>query len=155
MRYCEPGSADMARDDSGPPNNPGPRTNDPGPIETGPVTKRAGGTGITVGDIRGTNVTIGHGSSASANLRQPSAQRDLVALFDEFIALLERHQNSVADAADIRESAVAARDELARRSPRWHVVRGLLMGIAASVADVSELAGAIDNIQAMVAHMST
>src|SRR4249919_319180 len=102
--------------------------------------------GIKVGDVQGTGIVIGHGSSASVN--QPSAQRDAAALLDEFIQLLERHQSSVADAAGVHESAVAAKAELAEPSPRWGVVRGLLRGIAAGVAGVSALADAVNSIQA-------
>jgi hypothetical protein len=109
--------------------------------------------GINVGDVYGTGIVIGHESSASVELRQPSEQRDVAVLLDEFILLLTRHENSVAHAADIRESAAAARAELAKPSPRWPVVRGLLKGIAAGVGSVSVLAGAVYNILALVAHL--
>lgn len=108
---------------------------------------------IKVGDVQGTGIVIGDGSSASINLPQSSVQRDAAAMLDEFIRLLETHQSSVADAPEIRESAAAARAELAEPSPRWPVVRGLLRGIAAGVAGVSALAGAINNIQALIVHM--
>jgi hypothetical protein len=111
--------------------------------------------GITVGDVQGTGIVIGHKSSASVELRQASPQRDAAALLDEFIRLLARHQSSVADAAGIRESAAAARAELAEPSPRWQVVRGLLRGISASVGGVSALAEAINRIQTLVAHLPT
>jgi hypothetical protein len=111
--------------------------------------------GITVGDVHGTGIVIGHKSTASVKLRQTSTQLDAVALLDEFIRLLARHQSSVADAAGIRESATAARAELEERSPRWRIVRGLLRGIAAGVAGVSALAEAINNVQALVAHLPT
>jgi hypothetical protein len=106
---------------------------------------------ISTGDIHGTGIVIGHGSSASVN--QPPEQRDAAALLDEFIQLLARYGGSVADAASIRESAAAAKAELAEPSPRWQVVRGLLRGIAAGVAGVSVLAEAVNNIQALVAHI--
>jgi hypothetical protein len=109
--------------------------------------------GINVGDVQGTGIVIGHGSSASVKVHQPPAQPDVAALLDEFIGLLARHQDSVADAADIRESAATARAELAKPSPRWGVVRGLLKGIAAGVAGVSVLAEAVNNIQTLVAHL--
>jgi hypothetical protein len=109
--------------------------------------------GITVGDVQGTGIVIGHKSSASVQLAQLPAQRDAAALLDEFIGLLARHQGSVADAAGIRESAAAARAELAEPSPKWQIVRGLLRGIAAGVADVTALAEAINTIQALVAHL--
>lgn len=109
--------------------------------------------GINVGDVQGIGIVIGHGSSSSVEQRQSSEQRDVAALLDEFILLLMRNENSVADAADIHESAVAARAELAKPSPKWGVVRGLLKGIAAGVASISVLAQAVDNILALVAHL--
>lgn len=108
---------------------------------------------INVGDVQGTGIVIGHQSSVAINPALPAVQRDAAAMLDEFIRLLETHQSSVADAPDIRESAAAARAELAKPSPKWPIVRGLLRGIAAGVAGVSALAGAIDNIQALIVHM--
>lgn len=110
---------------------------------------------INVGDVQGTGIVIGHGSSASVNLQQPAVQRDAAALLDEFIRLLANHESSVADAEDMRESAAAARAELAKPSPRWPIIRGLLRGIAAGVAGVSALAEAVNNIQTLVAHLPT
>jgi hypothetical protein len=111
--------------------------------------------GINVGDVQGTGIVIGHGSSASVKLDPPSVQRDAAVLLDELIQLLASHESSVADAAGIRESAAAARAEVAEPSPRWQVVRGLLRGIAAGVASVSALAEAVNNIQALIAHLPT
>jgi hypothetical protein len=108
---------------------------------------------ITVGDVQGTGIVIGHGSSASVSTGLPSAQHDLVELLDEFIQLLETHHSSVPDASEIHESAAAAQTELADPSPRWRVVRGLLRGVAAGVAGVSALADVIDKIQALIAHL--
>jgi|SRR5215831_3396709 len=109
--------------------------------------------GINVGDVHGTGIVIGHGSSASVN--QLPEQRDAAALLDEFIRLLARHEALVADAAGLRESAVAVKAELVEPSPRWQVVRGLLRGIGAGVAGVSVLAEAVNNIQALVSHLPT
>jgi hypothetical protein len=137
----------MTRDDPGPhSNDPGPLGNDPGPIATGPVTK---GHNISVGDVRGTGIIIGHGSSASVN--QLSAQSDAAELLDELIQLLARDEGSVADAAGIRESAEVVKAELMEPSPRWRVVRSLLRGIAAGVAGVSVLAEVVNSIQVLVA----
>lgn len=110
---------------------------------------------INVGDVRGTGIVIGNESSVSINLNQSLVQLNAAAMLDEFIRLLEIHQSSVADAPDIHESAVAARAELEEPSPRWHIVRGLLRGIAAGVVGVSTLAEAINNIQALIVHMPT
>lgn len=135
-------------------SDPEPRTGDPGPIETGSVAKRGSGGGITTGNVQGTGIVIGHGSRASGAPDQlSSAQHDAAAMLDEFIRLLDTHQSSVADAADIRESAAAARAELVEPSPRWHIVRGLLRGIAAGVTGVSALTEAINNIRALVEHL--
>lgn len=108
---------------------------------------------INVGDVKGIGIVIGHQSSVAINPAVSAVQRDAAAMLDEFIRMLETHQSSVADALDIRESAVAARAELAKPSPKWPVVRGLLRGIAAGVTGVSALAGAIDNILALIAHV--
>jgi hypothetical protein len=109
---------------------------------------------ITVGDINGTGIVVGHGSFASVDQRQSSVQRDAIAMLDEFIRLLEIHQSSVADAPDIRDSAAAARTEITNPTPRWGAVRSLLRGILASVTGVSALADAICKIQALIAHIS-
>jgi len=117
--------------------------------------ERRPASGISVGNVQGTGIVIGHGSSASIKLHQSSVQEDAAAMLDEFIRLLEIHQISIADASDIHESAVAAKAELAEPSPRWQIVRGLLRGIAAGVAGVSTLAAAINNIQALIAQIPT
>jgi hypothetical protein len=111
--------------------------------------------GISVGDIQGTGIVVGDGSSASVNLHQTSSQHEAATLLDEFIHLLQIHQDSVADSADILESAAAARAELVEPSPRWHIVKGLLKGVAAGVAGVSTLAEAINNIQTIIVHISS
>jgi hypothetical protein len=108
---------------------------------------------IHVGNVQGTGITIGHGSSTSVELTQPPTQQEAIALLDEFIRSLARHENAVADAADVRKSAAAAKAELAGTSPRWQVVRTLLRKIAKGVAGVAVLAEAISNIQAIVAHL--
>jgi hypothetical protein len=110
--------------------------------------------GISVGNVRGTGIVIGHGSSAAVNQGLPREQYDAAKLLDEFLDLLQTHQNLVADAADVRQSVEVARAELADHSPRWHIVRVLLKGIAASVAGVSALAEAVNNIQTLISHIS-
>lgn len=132
----------------------GPRSGDPGPIETGPVTKRGPGGGITIGNVQGTGVVIGHGSSASAAPDQPSsAQHDAAGLFDSLIRQLEQYEDSVVDLADIRDLAEAARAEMLKPSPRRPVVRRLLEGVAARVAGVCALTEAINNIRVLVEHL--
>jgi hypothetical protein len=107
---------------------------------------------ITVGDVQGTGIVIGNHSSVSVELQKSHLRHDATAMLDEFIRLLEVHQSSVADAAEIHESAAVARAELDKPSPRWQVVRTVLRGIAAGVTSVSALAEAIDKIQALIAH---
>jgi hypothetical protein len=111
------------------------------------------GSGIKAGDIQGTGIVIGHMSSASVNQFQRPDPEHVAGLVDEFIQLLSRYESSIVDAAGIRESAVAARDELTEPSPRWPIVRGLLKGIAAGVAGVSALSAAVNNIQALILHL--
>lgn len=109
---------------------------------------------ISVGDVQGTGIVIGNGSSVSVEVQQSHVQHDAAAMLDEFIRLLEVHQGSVADAAEIRESTAVARTELAGPSPRWPVVRTVLKGVASGVTSVSVLAEAIDKIQTLIAHMA-
>jgi|ERR1700751_4982355 hypothetical protein len=109
---------------------------------------------IKVGDVQGTGIVIGNGSSVSIESQQSQVQRDAAAMLDEFIRLVEVHQSSVADAAGIREAAEVARAEVTGPSPRWNVIRAVLRGAATGVTSVSALAEAIDKIQALIAHMA-
>lgn len=110
--------------------------------------------GIRTGDVRGSGIVIGHGSSASVGQTLPPAQHETIAMLEEFVRLLGSFENAVPDASDIREAAEAAKAETKRPSPRWGVVLGLLRGIAAGVAGVSALTDAIKNIQDLVVHIS-
>lgn len=109
---------------------------------------------IQAGDVSGSGIVIGHGSSASVRLGLPSAQRDVIELLGEFIRLLDSLADAVPDAADVHEAVQAAKAEAEKASPRWGAVRGLLKVIAASVAGVSALTDAIVNIQDLVAHLT-
>lgn len=113
------------------------------------------GSSISVGDVEGTGIVIGHNSNASVTQFGPSVQGDVAALLDEFIQLFARYESTITDASGIHESMEAARVEVAAPSPRWPVVRGLLRGIAAGVTGVSALSEAIERIQALVAHFPT
>jgi hypothetical protein len=108
--------------------------------------------GISTGHIQGVGIVVGHGSSASVGWPQPQAQLDLVTLLVEFLDLLKRHEESIEDASSVRESAIAVKSEAEKPSPKWGVVRGLLRGIAASVARVDALTEAVNNIQILVTH---
>lgn len=109
---------------------------------------------IKVGDVKGTGIVIGHGSSAVV-AQLPAAQIEAGELLDEVIQQLELHRESVPDPEGLLESAQDARSELAEPSPRWSVVRGLLRGVAAGVVGISTLAEAVDKVQALIAHLTT
>jgi hypothetical protein len=110
--------------------------------------------GIQTGDVNGLGIVIGHDSSVTIGQALPPAQREAVAMLEDFVRLLGSFEGSVPDASDIREAAEAARVEAGEPSPRWGAVRGLLRGIAASVAGVAALTDAIKNVQDLVAHLS-
>lgn len=114
---------------------------------------RQQGSPITVGDVQGTGIVIGHGSSAVVT-QWSAVLAEAAELLDEIIRRLELHHDSVPDPEGVLESAQAARSELAAPSPRWQVVRGLLRGVAAGVAGISALAEAVDKVQALIAHLA-
>jgi hypothetical protein len=111
------------------------------------------GSRIKVGDIKGTGIVVGHGSSAVV-AQLPAAQIEAVELLDDIIRQLVLHHDSVPDPEGVLESAQDARSELAVPSPRWSVVRGLLRGVAAGVVGISALADAVDKVQAVIAHLT-
>lgn len=113
---------------------------------------RRQGSPITVGDVQGTGIVIGHGSSAV--VQRPAALAEAAELLDEFIRQLELHSDSVADPEGVLESVQAARSELAAPSPRWSVVRGLLRGVAAGVVGIATLADAVDKVLALIARLT-
>jgi len=114
---------------------------------------RQQGSPITVGNVQGTGIVIGHESSAVVT-QGASAQTEAAELLDEIIRQLELHLDSVPDPEGVLESAQAARSELAAPSPRWPVVRGLLRVVAAGVVGVSALAEAVDKVQTLIAHLT-
>jgi hypothetical protein len=114
---------------------------------------RQQGSPITVGNVQGTGIVIGHESSAVVTQR--TSAETAAELLDEIIRQLELHHDSVTDPEGVLESAQAARSELAAPSPRWPVVRGLLRGVAAGVVGISTLADAVDKVQALIAHLTT
>jgi hypothetical protein len=107
-----------------------------------------------VGDIQdSTGIAIGNGAYAAVNQPRLSVQDEVVALLDHFIHSLGLYGDSMSDAQGVRQSAAAARAEVARPSPKWQAVRRMLTTIAAGVAGVAALTDAINNIQALVAHI--
>ncbi|HET7246173.1 MAG TPA: hypothetical protein VFJ07_15180 [Streptosporangiaceae bacterium] len=115
--------------------------------------RRAPGAPITIGDVQGVGIAIGHGSSAAVTQWSPS-RNEAVALLEELIRQLAMTQDSFEDRADLIESAKEARSELAAPSPRWPVVRGLLRGVAAGVAGIGSLADMVDKVQTLVTHLA-
>lgn len=109
---------------------------------------------IHTGDVSGSGIVIGHGSSASVGPAMPPAQQEAIELLGGFVRLLDSFEGAVPDESDVREAAEAAKAEAEEPSPRWGVVRGLLTGIAAAVAGVASLTDAIRNIQDLVAHLA-
>jgi hypothetical protein len=108
---------------------------------------------IAVGDVRGTGIAIGHGSSAAVTQMQPAAQAEAAALLEEIIRQLALHPDCAADPAGALECAEAAQSELRAPSPRWRMVGTLLKRVATGAAGVSALAEAVSKVQALVAHL--
>jgi hypothetical protein len=115
---------------------------------------RPQGSPITVGDVQGVGIAIGHGSSAAVTQQWSSSRIEAAELLDELIRQLVLDQDSVEDPAVLIESAQAARTELAAPSPRWQAVRGLLRVVAAGVAGISTLADAVDKVQALITQLA-
>lgn len=112
------------------------------------------GRSIRIGNIENsTGIAIGDGAHASVIQPQPHMRDELSALLDEFMHSLERYGDAIGDAERVRKSVLDARAEVARPSPKWQAVRQTLTRIAASVAGVAALTDAINNIQALVAHI--
>ena len=108
-----------------------------------------------IGDVTGTGIVIGDGSSSSVTIGQSLSpiQIELSGKLDEFMGLLAQHERSVDDAAGVRESLMKAQREAGEPSPKWPIVRTLLRGIAASVNGVAVLTEAINNILVIVARV--
>lgn len=109
---------------------------------------------ITVGDITGsTGVAIGTKVSVSVH-SPPSPREEVIALLNAFMQSLGPYENTLPNSPAVRAAAEAARAEAEKRSPRWSVIRSSLRGIAASVASVAALTDAINNLEALVAHIA-
>jgi hypothetical protein len=107
---------------------------------------------INVGDVQGTGIVIGHGSSASVLQAGPSVQAELVRLIDKYLELLAAHEDSVPDAVGLRESAEEAKAEAAASAPKWRRVRGLLRGATAGVAGIAALTDVVLKIEDLIRH---
>jgi hypothetical protein len=116
--------------------------------------KRNGESHIRVGNIQNsTGVAIGNGARATVNQSHPSEREEVDILLDDFIRSLGLYNDSLADPQGVRESAVEARAEVARPSPKWLAVRRMLTRVSAGVAGVAALTDAINNIQSLVARI--
>ncbi|HTZ30561.1 MAG TPA: hypothetical protein VMC83_41620 [Streptosporangiaceae bacterium] len=110
-------------------------------------------TRISVGDIENSSgVAIGDNNIVRIESSAPLALSGLAPALEDFLKLLDLHKDSVGDAADVRESAIAVKSEIGKPSPRLAIVRTLLAGIKASVAGVATLTEAISNIQVLLSH---
>jgi hypothetical protein len=144
----KPGSADMARDDAGT------LSDDPGPIETGPVTKGTASEKFSVGDISNSvGIVIGSDSTVRVSNEPQASQLDeAISELQRFMDILAEHETNLADSNEIRETVTALQAELASARPRAAVVRSLLKSISAMVVGSTLLAEHINNIQAVLAH---
>jgi hypothetical protein len=122
------------------------------------MTSKGGDTGSS-GSYRnitaqGTGIVIGDGSSVVVQYSLPPMQSELLGKIDAFMDLLARHEGSLENPSDVRESVMAARREAAESAPKWSVVRALLRGIAVSVGRVASLTDAINGILEFVGRIS-
>jgi hypothetical protein len=134
----------MARDDSEP------RSDDPGPIETGPVTKGTR-SGISTGKIRGSGIVTGPGSSAQVTNQSDVPLNAVLAELHTFLDLLAVHE--APDSDEIREAVGAVEQELISQRRSAVVIRSLLDRIAALLSGYAALTEQISKVQAMVSHL--
>jgi hypothetical protein len=108
--------------------------------------------GISAGAIQGTGIVVGHGSQSNVTIGQSLTAEQLRVgeLLDNFLRLLECHEDAVADAPGLRESVMEAKRQAQEPSPKWAVVRRLVRAIESSVRRVSALAEAVGPILTLV-----
>jgi Family of unknown function (DUF5955) len=112
------------------------------------------GRSIRVGNIENsTGIAIGDGARVEVNQSPTPNRGEVSALLDEFINLLDRYREALDDAEGVRQSAIEVRAEIARPSPKWQAVRRALASIATAVGGVAALTDAMNNIQALLAHI--
>ncbi|HEY2279364.1 MAG TPA: hypothetical protein VGI00_13480 [Streptosporangiaceae bacterium] len=110
---------------------------------------------ITTGDITGTGIVVGHSSSSyvSRDETLSPVHREVVAKLEEFIRLLDFNEALAEDPDEVRDLVNDAKEEAEKASPRWHVVRSLLKGTAASLTAGSALTQIIANIEKLIQHL--
>jgi len=109
---------------------------------------------FSIGNIQNsTGIAIGSGAFAAVNQPAPPTRDEVNTLLDDFIRALGVYGASVSDPQGVRETALEARKEVARPSPKWQAVRRMLTTMAAGVAGVAALTDAVNNIQSVVARI--
>lgn len=117
--------------------------------------KKSGTSNFNVGNIENsTGIAIGINSTASVNQTLPASQAEIVILLDKFISSLQQYAGSLSDTPDIHASAIAARAEAEKSSPKWPVIRSLLKAIAADVVRIAALTDAVNNIITLVTRLA-
>jgi len=117
--------------------------------------KRRRDASISVGNIENSKgIVIGHESSVSVTHYESSSKQELISLLDEFIDSLGTYSTVLPAVHDVHDVTVAARAEIAKPSPKWRVISGLLAKAATGVAGIAVLTDAINNIQALVSRLA-
>jgi hypothetical protein len=75
-------------------------------------------------------------------------------MLDDFIQLISRDGGSLSDASAVAQSAEEVREEMTKPAPKWTAVRTILTSIAGAVTEISTLAAAVKDIQALVTHIT-
>jgi hypothetical protein len=139
----------MARDDAQS------LSDDPGPIETGPVTKGTSGrTYYILGNVTSGNIAIGDNAVARAAEKPEDLLNEVLAKLQEFNEVLTQHESEITGFNEIREAALSVQAELSSPHPRIIVVRGLLGNIIVGVSGTAVLAGRIIRIYEIIDLMS-
>jgi hypothetical protein len=116
-------------------------SDDPGPIETGPVAKgTSGGSHYIIGNVTGGNIAIGNEAVARTAVKPEDLLNEALARLEEFNEVLTLHESEITDFNEIREAVLSVQAELSSRYPRRIVVRHLLGKIIAGVSGTTVLA---------------
>jgi hypothetical protein len=117
------------------------------------MSKNSNGQNFTVGDIsNSTGIAIGPNAQASVGQPPSIDAAEVIALLDDLARCVDVYAESLENAASIRESLLAARNETAQTTPRWDRVRDALRHVGPTVAGISALSQAVTNIWALVSH---
>lgn len=106
-----------------------------------------------IGDIRDSvGVAIGPGAQASVTQQSAVDAAEVIRLLDDLARSVDAYADSLENAADIRESLLAAREEAGRKTARWNRVRDLLKRVGPALAGIEALSQTVSNIWALVSH---